>query len=372
MRPHHPWYRSATNSWYVEIAGQQELLGRHPENTPLPRKRKRGDPPLRPPQEIETAYHRLMAADPANLPKASHLRVAVVCDLFLDFSEKHHIPDTFHGYQDFLQDFCEKYGTLLARDLKPLHVSRWLDAHPGWNGSRRNAIVAVKRVFNWADAEGVLQPNPIKAVKKPPQRHRDRVLTPEERKEIHASIKDQSFRDFVFAMEETGARPGEVRNVTAAHVNLDLGLWIFKDHKTAKRTGKPRIIYLTPALLELTRRLVEKYPEGPLFRGPRSKQGFSRNGVRCRFRILREKLPHLAGVISYTMRHSFATQALVNGVGIAHVAELLGHVDTSMVSQHYAHLAGLRRVGQTSQENPSPLQLPVRLYALILQERAQT
>ncbi len=40
------------------------------------------------------------------------------------------------------------------------------------------------------------------------------------------------------------------------------------------------------------------------------------------------------------MRHSFATQALVNGVGIAHVAELLGHVDTSMVSQHYAHLSG--------------------------------
>jgi site-specific recombinase XerD len=47
-------------------------------------------------------------------------------------------------------------------------------------------------------------------------------------------------------------------------------------------------------------------------------------------------MPHLAGVISYTMRHSFATQALVNGVGIAHVAELMGHVDTSMVSQHYA------------------------------------
>jgi site-specific recombinase XerD len=100
------------------------------------------------------------------------------------------------------------------------------------------------------------------------------------------------------------------------------------------------VIYLTPAMVELTRRLMEKYPEGPLFRGPRSKQGFTRNGVRCRFRILRQKLPHLAGVISYTMRHSFATQALVNGVGIAHVAELMGHVDTSMVSQHYAHLAG--------------------------------
>jgi integrase len=340
MRPHHPWYRAATNSWYVEIGGQQQLLGKHPSHLPAPRKRKRGDPPPMPPTEIDQAYHRLLAADPASLPKASDLKVCQVCDLFLDFSQKHHTEDTYRGYKDFLQDFCELYGTLLAKDLKPLHVSRWLDAHPGWNGSRRNAVVAVKRAFNWADAEGVLQPNPVKSVKKPPQRHRDRVLTPEERQEILVTIPDQHFRDFVFAMQETGARPGEVRKVTAAHVNLDLGVWVFKEHKTAKRTGRPRVIYLTPAMVELTRLLMEKYPEGPLFRGPRSKRGFTRNGVRCRFRVLRQKLPHLAGVISYTMRHSFATQALVNGVGIAHVAELMGHVDTSMVSQHYAHLAG--------------------------------
>jgi integrase len=340
MRPNHPWYWAAKNAWFVEIGDNRHLLGKHPEGVSPPRKRKKGDPPPKPPKEIEQAYYRLMATDPANLPRASDLKVCQVCDLFLDYSAKHHSPDTFRSYKDFLQDFCEMYGTLLANDLKPLHVTRWLDAHPGWNGSRRNAVVAVKRAFNWADAEGLFQPNPIKSVKKPPQRHRDRILTPEERQEILGAIKDRHFREFVFAMMETGARPGEVRRVTAAHVNLDLGVWIFKEHKTAKRTGRPRAIYLTPAMVELTRKLVAMYPEGPLFRGPRSKRGNTRNGVRCRFRRLREKLPHLAGVISYTMRHSFATQALVNGVGIAHVAELMGHVDTSMVSSHYAHLAG--------------------------------
>src|SRR5262249_28045549 len=152
-------------------------------------------------------------------------------------------------------DFCQTYGTLVAKELKPLHVTRWLDAHAGWKGSRRNATVAVKRAFNWADSEGLLQPNPIKAVKKPPQRYRDRVLTPEERQEILSAIKDRHFREFVLAMMETGARPGEVRKVTAAQVNLKLGVWVFNEHKTATRTGKPRIIYLTPAMLELTRKL---------------------------------------------------------------------------------------------------------------------
>jgi integrase len=337
MRSTSPWYRASKKKWYVEIGGRQKSLGRHPEGAPPPKKGRNG---WNTPPEIMTAYHRLMATDPAKLPTLSDVKVCQVCDLFLEYSEQHHQPATLRGYRDFLQDLSELYGLLPARDLKPLHVTRWLDAHPGWNGSRRNAVVAVKRAFSWADAEGVLQPNPVKNVKKPPQRHRDRVLTPEERQEILRTIPDRHFRDFVFAMQETGARPGEVRKVTATHVNLDLGVWIFKEHKTAKRTGRPRIIYLTPAMVELTRQLMEKYPEGPLFRGPRSKRGFTRNGVRCRFRLLRKKLPHLAGVISYTMRHSFATQALVNGVGIAQVAELMGHVDTSMVAEHYAHLAG--------------------------------
>src|SRR5206468_666378 len=90
--------------------------------------------------------------------------------------------------------------------------------------------------------------------------------------------------------------------------------------------------------IDLTRRLVEKYPTGPLFRGPRGGRPFTRNGIRCRFRNLRKKLPHLKGVISYTYRHSFATDALENGVGVVQVAELLGHKDTKMVMEHYQHL----------------------------------
>jgi integrase len=113
---------------------------------------------------------------------------------------------------------------------------------------------------------------------------------------------------------------------------------VFLDHKTAQKTGKPRVIYLTPAMVELSRQLMERYPEGPLFRGPRSKRGFTRNGVRCRFRNLRLRLPHLKGVIAYAYRHTFATDALTNGVGIAQVAELLGHTNTDMVMRHYQHL----------------------------------
>jgi integrase len=95
-------------------------------------------------------------------------------------------------------------------------------------------------------------------------------------------------------------------------------------------------------MVELTRRLLQEHPTGPLFRGPRGGKPFTRNGIRCRFRRLRQKLPHLAGVISYTFRHTYATDALEHGVGVAEVAELLGHKGTEMVMRHYQHLSEKR------------------------------
>src|SRR5262249_24393760 len=64
---YHPWYRSANNSWYVEVNGEQNLLGKHPECVPAPRKRKKGDPPPVP-LEIEQAYHRPMPTADGKLP----------------------------------------------------------------------------------------------------------------------------------------------------------------------------------------------------------------------------------------------------------------------------------------------------------------
>jgi integrase len=336
MRPRKPWYRASKNKWFVEIDGTKVPLGRHPEGYPPPKKGKGG---WNAPPEIMTAFYKLMSSDPATLPKPDEIKVCQVCDLFMDWSQKHHESETYDWYLHFLQDFSDLFGTLPAADLKPLHVTRWLDSHRDWKGGRRNAVICVKRAFNWAESEGVIASNPLKNVKKPPQPGRSRIVGEAEKKEILAAIKDTPFREFVTAMQETGARPGEVRGVTAADVNLDLGVWVLAKHKTAHKTGKPRVIYLNDAMVALTRKLAEKYPEGPLFRGPLGNRPFTSNGVRCRFRRLREKLPHLKGVIATAYRHSFATEALEKGVGIAQVAELLGHANTLMVSKHYSQLS---------------------------------
>lgn len=280
-----------------------------------------------------------MATGSDSLPKPAQVLAAVVCDLFLDHSQTHHSPDTFTNYRHFLRSFCQRCGRTPAAELKPFHVTRWLDAHPKWKGARRHAIVAVKRAFAWAEQEGLIVTHPLRTLKAGRAKRRTRVLSPGEIGEIMAAIRDQPFRDFVRAMLETGCRPSEVARVTAAEVNLAAGVWAFAEHKTAKKTHKPRVVYLTPHMVELSRALIAKRPDGPLFRVPRG-TAFTRQAIRCRFRRLRAKLPHLKPFVCYNLRHTFATQPLVNGVGVAQVAELLGHTSTEMVSHTYGHLAG--------------------------------
>jgi|GEM_PF-4968390 len=68
---------------------------------------------------------------------------------------------------------------------------------------------------------------------------------------VHDSIRDTPFRDFLTAMYKTECRPGEVAAVTAKDVDLTLGVWTLEKHKTAGKTGEPRIVYLTDQAVEM-------------------------------------------------------------------------------------------------------------------------
>ncbi len=319
-----PFFRKAKQAWYLQLGKRQISLGADREQA------------FKRYQEIILHERGQISA------QNSALTTAQLCDLFLDWCQRHNEPTTYDFYKKFQQDFCNMHGSLRALEVKPFHVTRWLDHHKGWgDGSRRCAITAVKRVFNWAETEGLLPVNPIKRVRKPKGGRRDRIVTPVERQEIMATIRGQVFKDFVFAMQETGCRPSEVARISAADVDLEAGTWTFIKHKTFRKTGKPRVVYLTPAMIELTRNLMEKHRTGPLFRN-RLGNPFTRNAIRCRFRNLRKKLPHLKDVVSYCFRHSYITDALVNGVPAATVAELVGHKDLKMIEDHYSHLAEKR------------------------------
>jgi integrase len=328
MKHPKPWFRKANKTWYCCINGVQEKLGTDKK-------------------EAHDAYHKLMASR-ITVAIDRTLTVEGLKTIFLNWSKANHEPETTLWYKTFLDSFCqhEGNGKLKAFQILPYHVDKW-KTEAGYK--ERAPVQCVKRLFTWGYNQGILSVDPLKRVKLPPVKSRVVLLSAEEKAEVLNCIKDESFRRFVQALHETGARPGEIAKVTANDVDLGLGLWILKKHKTSKKTGgKPRVIYLTPAMVSLTKELMTENPTGPLFTtmkrvrmrdGTLVRRGYTKNGIRCRFRELRKKLPHIGPkLIAYSYRHSFATEALTK-IGVAQVAELMGHTDIQMISNVYGHLS---------------------------------
>src|SRR5436305_12803139 len=99
MRQPKPWFRASKHAWYVEHRFKQVRLGEHPDGAPPPKKSKSG---WNAPPPILDAFYKLMATDPAKLPKPDKIAVSLLCDLFLDHSQNHHSVDWLAHYRHFL------------------------------------------------------------------------------------------------------------------------------------------------------------------------------------------------------------------------------------------------------------------------------
>lgn len=371
-----PFFRASRGLWYVQIDGKQVNLGNDRD-------------------AAFVRYHQLMGApkQPIQLPIAGEPVVGII-DEFLDWCQKHKARDTYRWYVRRTQPFVLSISpALTVAELKPIHLTRWVDSHPNWNnGTKRGSIIAVVRAFNWAEKQGLIDRNPLRGVEKPEAGVRELVLTQTEFDLLLRHVKDQAFRDLLTAAWETGARPQELLRVEARHVDLAHARWVFPKQES-KGKKRSRTVYLNDRALEITCRLMLRSPSGPIFRNSEGTP-WTPYAVNCRFRrlrvemgltriaaeaveidvqavlklaeeMIRERKPdfdskapiptrtvkkarrlvarklalnYVPKYCLYTFRHSFATRLLESGVDALTVSTLLGHADMTMLSRVYSHL----------------------------------
>jgi integrase len=264
--------------------------------------------------------------------------VIVLVDEFLDWCQKNRAPDTYRWYKDRLESFCKTIDTSLSVDqLRPHHVQKWVDNYnvPLKSGSRRNLIASVKRAMKWAEEQGYIERSPLAHMKRPSCGRKEQVVTPAEYETLLKRYNDQEFKDLLTVTWETGCRPQESLRVEARHVDVAGSRWLFP---AAESKGKriPRVVYLTPKALEITRRLMKKHLVGPLFRNTGGRP-WTPCATNCRFQHVRRKTGKKYSL--YALRHSFATHALMKGVDCITVSTLMGHSDPSTLAKVYQHLA---------------------------------
>ncbi|MCA9076962.1 MAG: tyrosine-type recombinase/integrase [Planctomycetaceae bacterium] len=367
-----PFFKKSRRQWYVEINRRQIALG--PDR-----------------DEAFRRYHELMRQPQTRTVNPTHF--SAIADLFLDWVKQNRAADTFEWYRYRLERFCDRYPDLRATELRPFHVQQWVDSYTSLSRtSKRNYVRTMKRCCKWATQQGYLDADPLTHLEVPGADRRETNVSVEEYHQLLSLIRDQNFRDLVIVTWETGCRPQESLRVEARHVDLTHQRWVFpKAESKGKR--QPRIVYLSEAAVEITRRRMAKYPSGPLFLNAADRP-WNPDAVNCHFdrvrvRLMQDKclvaeetievdvealIPQLkptrivAGktvqkaaselrrearrkVLGqhakllipryslYALRHAWATRALQSGIDGLTVAILMGHSDPSTLARVYQHLA---------------------------------
>lgn len=329
-----PWFRASKNAWYVWHDGRQ---------TSLKVKGKASE------AEAVKAWHRLMAGLPAEAdpkpatvkPKPSTVKpkpaetIPSLVKAFLADAEGRVKPASLRNYRIFLEGFSSAFMALDPDVLTVAQVERFY-RRPEWSQSYRSGFVGtVNSMFKWAVQTGRMERSPVGGLKKPAKQSRGRkaIISADDHAKLvkHAS---PDFASFLQLLWLTGCRPGEVAGLTAQDVDMANKCIVLSQHKTAEQTGRDRIIVLPDEAVAILASLIARRPDGLLLRG--------QNG-RLTAQAIGRKMSRLcikAGVkaMAYGYRHSYATDALANGVPDATVAALLGHSGTAMLHKHYSHL----------------------------------
>ena len=270
-----PFFKKSRKQWYVEIQRRQICLG--PDR-----------------DEAFRRYHELMrqpgtrAVNPASF--------ASIVDAFLEWVKHHRAADTFEWYRYRCERFCQRYPDLRASDLRPFHVQQWVDSYSHLSRtSKRNYVRTLKRCCRWAAQQGYITVSPLQHLETPGGDRREMLVTADEYERLVSMIREEAFRELVSVTWDTGCRPQESLRVEARHVDMVHQRWIFPTTE-AKGKRQPRVIYLSAAAMEITKRRMGEFPTGPLFRNatgqPWTPEAVSRLFGRIHLRMLQsETLP---------------------------------------------------------------------------------
>jgi len=171
-RPNKIWFRKDVGWWMVTLGGKKVRLAEGKANKKL----------------AQQKFHGLKAVTP-NAPESTTARVADLIEAFLAWSKFHRSAETNRNHLWYGQAFAEHSGYLLASDVRPIHLTRWIDCKKWNETTQRNARRSIYRAFAWACDEGIITTNPLKGMRCPRAKTRQRALTDAEYGHLAAEHK---------------------------------------------------------------------------------------------------------------------------------------------------------------------------------------
>lgn len=158
------------------------------------------------------------------------------------------------------------------------------------------------------------------------------VLSQEEVIDLLRFTANIKHRTILALLYSCGLRIGELLALTLSNIDIDRGQVFISDAKGRK----DRVVILAKSFLPLLRNYMNTYrPVHYFVEGPKNGV-YSASSVRAFLKRSCKKANITKTVTPHTLRHSYATHLLENGIDIRYIQELLGHskTETTMIYTH--------------------------------------
>ncbi len=160
------------------------------------------------------------------------------------------------------------------------------------------------------------------------------VLSKEEVIDILRCTKNLKHRAILAMIYSAGLRISELLNLQLSHIDIDRRQIIVKNSKGRK----DRNVILAKSFIPLMLNYLQTYKPIVFFTEGKPSQKYSAESIRAFLKRSCKEATISKNVTPHTLRHSYATHLLENGIDLRYIQELLGHSkpETTMLYTHVA------------------------------------
>jgi integrase len=230
-----------------------------------------------------------------------------------------------HLWESFLTQWeGRRLASIRQADIRGLHAK--IGTENGRYAANR-MLSLLGAMYGKSREIGFDGDNPTKGIVRFAETPRDRFLEPTELgaffKALHSSSLTETMKDFFVVALLTGQRRSNVEGMRWADISFDLRLWRIPGAVT--KEGKPIVVPLCDAALEILNRRRETDPTGDWVFSSRSKAGHIVEPKGAWKKLLAQA--GLADVRLHDLRRSLGSYQALGGSSLQVIARSLGHGD---------------------------------------------
>ena len=259
----------------------------------------------------------------------------ILNNFYLFLKGKRYSQSTIQTYTFFVADFINFHTKTPLKELTNRDVELFIETvfiERNYSVSSQRQFISALKIFTVFCPQTKINNLSLERPKK--SRLLPNVLSQEEVLRIIQLTKNLKHRAIIVLLYSSGLRIGEVTGLLLKNIDI-----LRKQIKVEGGKGrKDRFVVLATSYLPLLHNYLTTFKPALYFiEGPTGKK-YSESSIRKFLFKSVQKAGISKKVTPHTLRHSYATHLLENGVGLRHIQELLGHAkpETTMIYTHVA------------------------------------